>query len=312
MKINKSSFSVKSSDNIHTLQGVVYFPEKDIKGFFHIVHGMKEHIGRYEKIMTDLAEHGFITFGYDNLGHGKTAEAERDWGYIAKKNGWEILSKDVSIFSSEVIKRYTPTSDKLPYFLMGHSMGSFIARIAAEKYVTPDKLIIMGTCGKNPAAGAGLALISLIKKFKGDKHHSPLIDKLAFGGYNKRFGKASKDDSVVWFTSDESVRKTYYNDKYCNFNFSVSAMGDLIRLIKECNRNEWYKNVGGKMPVLLISGEEDPVGNYGKGIIEVRDNLIKQKSDVTCILYKNARHEIINDFTYETVKKDIIAFVEKG
>ncbi len=93
MKINKSSFSVKSSDNIHTLQGVVYFPEKDIKGFFHIVHGMKEHIGRYEKIMTDLAENGFITFGYDNLGHGKTAEDECELGYIAKKTGGKFFRK---------------------------------------------------------------------------------------------------------------------------------------------------------------------------------------------------------------------------
>lgn len=312
MSVQKNTFYVKSSDGIHTLAGIVYAPDKNIKGFFQIVHGMTEHIARYEKLMRDLADIGYITFGYDNLGHGNTATDDSELGFIASKDGWDLLAKDVKIFSDAVISEYTKQSeDKLPYILMGHSMGSFIVRVASEKYVSPDKLIIMGTGGKNPAADAGLALISVIKKFKGEKHFSPIIDSIAFGSYNKRFGKTTKDDPSLWLTNDESVRKAYYNDKYCTFKFSVSAMADLITLIKECNRDEWYKNVSGKMPILLLSGEDDPVGNFGKGIIEVRDKLKKNNADVECILYKGARHEILNDFTYCEVKNNIIDFIER-
>ena len=189
-------------------------------------------------------------------------------------------------------------------------MGSFIARLAAERFLTPDRLIIMGTGGPNPAAGAGLALIGLIKTFKGDKHFSPLIDGIAFGSYNKRFGNATDTDPKLWLTNDESVRRTYYADKYCAFNFTVSAMGDLIRLIKYTNCSAWYKNIKSDMPILLVSGEDDPVGNYGKGVLEVESKLKKHGKDVTCKLYSGARHEILNDFTYDEVKRDILEFCE--
>ncbi len=133
---------------------------------------------------------------------------------------------------------------------------------------------------------------------------------MAFGSYNKRFGGGTKEDPSPWLTNDENVRQIYYKDKFCTFKFSVSAMGDLIRLIKECSRKAWYKAVAKKMPILLISGEDDPVGNYGKGIYEVRDNLAKCGADVKCILYKGARHEILNDFTYEQTKIDILEYIK--
>lgn len=311
MTVSKIAFKTPSSNGIHNLSGVVFLPEGKAKGFFHIVHGMTEHIARYEKFMLDMAKMGYVTFGYDNLGHGNTVNCENELGYIAKENGWDILAKDVKFFSDAVINQYSKEYGNLPYILMGHSMGSFIVRVAAEKYVDPQKLIIMGTGGSNPAADAGLMLISVIKAFKGEKHVSSLIENIAFGSYNKHFGGGTDTDPKPWLTNDESVRQTYYKDKFCTFKFTVSAMGDLIRLIKECNRKDWYKKVAAKMPILLVSGKDDPVGNYGKGIIEVRDKLKKQSADVECILYENARHEILNDFTYEDVRNDILKFCEK-
>ncbi len=304
--MTKKEFKVSSSDGIHTLNGVVFLPESEPLGFFHIVHGMTEHIARYEKIMTDLCENGYICFGYDNLGHGNTAKDDSELGFIASKDGYDYLARDVKVFSDAIKQEY---GEDLPYYLMGHSMGSFITRLAVSKYVKPKKYICMGTAGKNPAAGVGLGLISVIKKLKGEKHISPLIDNIAFGSYNKRFGGGSKADPSPWLTNDENVRKIYYADKFCTFKFTVSAMGDLIKLIRLTNSKEWYGSVSKDLPILLLSGQEDPVGNYGKGVKEVEENLNNIGAKAKSVLYKNARHEILNDFTYNDVKNDILEFL---
>ncbi len=306
MSVQKNKFGVLSSDGIHTLSGVVYIPEGKAKGIYHIVHGMTEHIGRYDKIMTDLSENGYICVGYDNLGHGYTAKDKNELGYIAKRKGWDLLCKDVKIFSDAVRAEY---GQELPYFLMGHSMGSFIVRLSVEKYIKPTKLIVMGTGGPNPLAGIGLAVISVIKFFCGDRHISKLVDKLAFGSYNKKFSDNDENNSS-WLTTDKSVRKKYWNDDFCTFKFTVSAMGDLIRLMKYSNRSAWYKNISTDIPILLLSGDEDPVGNYGQGVVLVAEKLKKQGKNTKYILYKGARHEILNDFTYEHVKSDIMNFIE--
>ena len=299
-------YNVPSCDGIHTLKGVVYMPDGETRGYFHVVHGMTEHIRRYDKFMRDMAESGYISFGYDHLGHGYTANDDSELGYIARADGWDYLCRDVAQFAGAVRKEY----GEMPYILMGHSMGSFIVRLAAERYVSPDKLIIMGTAGPNSIAGAGLALVALIKLLRGDRHISKLIDSVAFGGYNKRFGGGSESDPKPWLTNDTAVREKYYADKFCTFNFTVSAMGDLIRLIKYSNRGAWFSSLCEDMPILLVAGEDDPVGNYGKGVLEVEKRLKGCGYNVTCVIYKGARHEILNDNTYEDTKRDILQFCQ--
>ena len=159
MSVKVIEKSVLSSDRIHELKGVIYLPQGTPKAFLHVVHGMTEHIGRYDGFMREMAAEGYIVFGYDNLGHGKTARNKQELGYIAKKDGWKRLANDVAVFSAAVKSEYGKT---LPYYLMGHSMGSFIVRTAAKDYCMPDKLIIMGTGGKQAASGVGLAVIKTI------------------------------------------------------------------------------------------------------------------------------------------------------
>ena len=305
--IEKKEFSVLSSDGVHTLVGVVYLPEGEPRGLFQVVHGMTEHMARYDKFLSDLAEEGYIAFGYDHLGHGRTARTDAELGYIAKERGWELLCRDVSVYADAV--RAAFGSPTLPLYLMGHSMGSFIARLAAARFVTPQTLIVMGTAGQNPAAGVGLALIGLIKRLRGDRHISRLVDNIAFGSYNKRFGGNDSADPKRWLSTDEAVRRAYYADPYCMFRFTVSAMGDLIRLIKYANDTSWYRTLPDTFPILLVSGEEDPVGNYGRGVREVETLLDTYGKRVTCKLSPGARHEILNDFTYDMVKADILDFI---
>lgn len=306
MSINVRDFKVLSSDGVHRLAGIIYEPQGDIRGYFHVVHGMTDHIHRYEPLMRDMAKAGYVCFGYDHLGHGHTANDDSELGYIAPKDGWDLLCRDVKVFSDAVKAEYGANA---PYVLLGHSMGSFIVRVATEKYVRPDKLIIMGTGGPNPLASVGLSLVALIKWIYGEKHVSKLVDSIAFGAYNKRFGGNDKNDPLLWLSTDEAQRKKYYADKFCMFRFTVSAMNDLMTLTNTSNRKEWYENLDKSIPMLLVSGEEDPVGDYGKGVTAVYEGLKQHGVDAKCVIYPGARHEILNDFTYDDVKKDICEFI---
>ena len=308
MSYTVNSFTHPSSDGKHTLTGVVYCPDGEARGYFQVVHGMCEHIGRYERFMSQMADEGWICFGYDHLGHGKTAADPSEFGYIADKKGYELLIDDVKRFADAVISKYTAEKGVSgPYVLMGHSMGSFIARLATAKYKSPDKLIIMGTGGKNPLASPGLLIISLIKAFRGGHHISTLVQKLAFGNYTERFEGA---DPSRWLSTNQERLSAFHEDKLSGFRFTVSAMKDLVRMNRDCNLGRWYKNMPSSLPVLLVSGEDDPVGNYSKGVLEVEEGLKKQGVPVKCVIYKGARHEILEDFTHDDVVRDILAFVE--
>ena len=308
MNIEKREYKVLSSDGVHQLAGVVYLPKGEPVGFFHVVHGMTEYIGRYEKFMTEMAEHGWICFGYDHLGHGHTVNDAGELGYIAKKDGWRFLVADVHRFAETAMAEFSPENQELPYVLMGHSMGSFIVRLATETCMHPDRLIIMGTGGPNPVAGIGLVLIKIIKALRGDRHISKLLDDVAFGNYNDAWGGGTDVDTDPWLTSDVSVRMRYYADPLCTFQFTASAMGDLVTLTKESNRKQWFTNMPKDVPVLLVSGKEDPVGNFGEGVKKVHNGLLKAGVKSEMKIYENARHEILNDISYNDVVRDILAF----
>ncbi len=295
--------SVRSSDKEHDLKGLVYLPETEPVGIFEVIHGMVEHIGRYDGFMKRMAEAGYITFAYDHLGHGKTARDGSELGYIAKKDGWQRLVDDVALFAASVKEEY---GKELPFYLMGHSMGSFIVRLAAEQYDFHDKLIVMGTGGPNPIAGVGLAIIKMTKKIKGDRHISQFLEKTAFGKYNSRF--EDENDPKSWLSTIVEERQKYKNDPFCSFYFTASAMEDLIKLNKLSNRKEWATSLNKDKPVLLVSGSDDPVGDYGKGVEAVRKMLSDAGVPVTCKIYDGCRHEVLNDVCREETINDILDF----
>ncbi|MBQ4290953.1 MAG: lysophospholipase, partial [Clostridia bacterium] len=298
---------VLSSDGEHELVGTVYLPDGAPKAFFHVVHGMKEYIGRYDGFLKTMAEKGYLAFGYDHLGHGRTAKDASELGYIAPKDGWLRLVDDVAAFGNAMKNEYP---SPLPYYLMGHSMGSFVVRLAVTEYPRlATKLIIMGTGGPNPIARLGSGVVSAVKTFRGEKHVSALLDNLSFGQYNERF---PNEGSVAWLTKDPEVRERYLKDPFCSYSFTASAMGDLIRLTRECNRPEWSNQVGDSLPILLLSGEEDPVGEYGAGVRTVFERLKEAGKNAEMILYPGCRHEILNDTSREQVIADIVRFLEQN
>lgn len=301
--IQKLIKEVPSTDGIHTLRGLVYVPEHP-KGILQISHGMVEHIARYDAFMTFIAENGYIVCGNDHLGHGKTANDASELGFIAEKDGHLLLCEDIYAFGQAIRKDYPG----LKHILMGHSMGSFIVRNTVVTHPDAcDALIIMGTGGPNPISGIGIALTVIIQKLFGAKHISKLIHFAAFGSYNKRIGKGNP---MAWLSRDPEELRKHDEDPFCMFPFTVCAMGDLIRLQDIANRKEWFANIRKNLSILIVSGGEDPVGNYGKGVETVYRSLIAEGvTDVIRKVYPDMRHEILNEFDRETVFRDILSFL---
>ncbi len=302
--MNKTSVSFKSTDSIHTLRGNLYIPDSAPKGIFHHVHGMTDHKERYDSMLREICDAGYICLAYDNLGHGETARDESELGYFAPKDGYRLLAEDVFAVSEQMKKDFPGT----PYYLMGHSMGSFIVRLTAFDHPqTADKLIVMGTGGPNPASAPALAFIKSNKRIYGEKHVSPFIEGLAFGAYNKRFGSAGGD----WLSKDPEVRKAFDADKFCNFHFTASALYDLVKINMEVNKKAWFGGIRKDLPILLVSGADDPVGDYGRGVLAVYKNLKAAGADARMKLYKNNRHEIFNDTARDKVIADILEFIKE-
>ena len=301
--MQKIQKELPSCDGIHTLRGILYLPENP-KGIVQIVHGMTEHIGRYDAFMTYLAENGLIVFGHDHLGHGRTAENETELGFFSEKDGDALICEDTFAFGKAVKKEYPD----LPLILLGHSMGSFVVRQTVRLHPEScDALIIMGTGGKNPLSLIGFIIASIICVLRGKKHISALIYNVAFSSYNQRTGKKN---SFAWLTRDEKEIEKHDADPLCMFRFTVSAMRDLIKLQSRSNRKDWYEKLRKDLPIFLVSGAEDPVGKYGKGVEEVYSALLsKGCTDVIRKLYPDMRHEILNELDREIVYKDIFSFI---
>ena len=187
-------------------------------------------------------------------------------------------------------------------------MGSFLARAAVVMH--PDyynALVIMGTGGPNPASSAGLMLTSALIKKYGEHYVSDLASNLIFSGYNKRTGS---DKEYAWLTHDKEMLARHDSDPLCLFPFTVSAIHDLIAVQKAVNKEEWFRLIDHKLPILIVSGEQDPVGAYGKGVKAVYEGLRRHGSiHVAMKLYANMRHEILNEIGREIVYLDITEFL---
>ena len=300
-------FSFPSSDQKTTL--AAYRTETvSPQALVQISHGMCEYFLRYKGFAEYLSANGFLVFGHDHLGHGHSAPTQNDLGFTSENGGADALVHDVCALCEHMKAEY-PT---LPVILLGHSMGSFIARAALEQ--APDlwdAAVIMGTAGPDMPVGAGRALASMLIKLLGERHRSPLLRKISFAGYNKGFGKGC--DKNVWLTRDGEVVKRYNADPFCNYVFTARAYHDLFTLIGRVSRREWAEHMPQKLPLLLVSGSEDPVGAHGIGVEKIHTRLQSAGlSDLTLRLYPDMRHEILNEVSHETVWSDLLQWMKKS
>ncbi len=289
-----------SSDGRSRVHGWVYAPNTPPVGMLQISHGMCEYIHRYHHFMEALCQLGFVVFGNDHIGHGESSDPE-NYGYFGEKNGYRHLVADLHRMSVIVKEKYP----SLPLFLFGHSMGSFVARLYLSKYASDvDGAILCGSSGPNPLAKGGILAASAAIKLKGSMWRSPQLSSLAFGNYNSKYDP--QRTSFDWLTRDESIVDSYMQDAGCMFLFTASGLRDLFTMVSLCNEKKWFRSLPKNLPVLLISGDMDPVGDYGKGIMTIHQKLLEAgMMDVSMILYPGARHELLNELNREEVLTDI-------
>lgn len=261
---------------------------------------------RYTDFITYLTSNGVAVFMHDMANHGSSNQNRAELGFFGKKDGWLGLIKDYKTVFECMRKAYPAVK----HIAFGHSMGSFIVRCFDARYPELSSAsVYMGTGGTNDAAGIGIKVADLIAHIKGAHHRSEFMDKLAFGKYNVKFEKRTSYD---WLTRDQAIVDQYIADPLCGYLFTIKGMADLLHLNTAANSDEWYEKVRKDLPILLISGAEDPVGEYAKGIDEVYNKLLQSgHTAVEEKLYPECRHEVLNELNKEEVYEDIYSFIMK-
>ena len=290
------------------LNVLLCLPEGQPRAVLQMTHGMVEYIGRYEQLARVLAGQGIAAVGHDHLGHGGSVASKADYGYFGL-DGNRLLLEDIHAVTRWA--KAQPELAGLPWFLLGHSMGSFYARQYICEY--GDELngaILMGT-GWQPRAAvlAGRALCHLLAACKGWRYRSRLVNSMAFGSYNRAFEPARTPSD--WLNRDEREVDRYRAEERCSFIFTLNGYDSLFTgLARLCDKKLLARAPKG-LPLLFLSGDADPVGGMGKGVRKaaqsMRDAGLRQ---VEVKLYPGARHELLLELNREEVFADIAAFID--
>ena len=280
--------SYKTKDGI-TLSGKMW-ECNNIKAIVHITHGMTEHIARYDVLAKKLNEHGILVFGYDLRGHGNNNLKTKCGTF--KEGGWQKSIEDMQGICTSMKEQYP----LVPYYMFGFSLGSFLLREYLETHSNEiDGAIIVGT-GQQPAFLLKV-IISVVKsqiKKHGFDESSSLVHKLLFGTYNAKFApNKTKSD---WLIKDEKERYAYLEDDLCKENVSAGLFYQMLDSMKKTGEVSTYINWNKDLPVLLLSGKEDAVGECGKGVLLVEKTMKKAGlQNIEMHLFENARHDLFHE-----------------
>lgn len=307
--MKKEEFYFDSRDNDTKLHAVRWMPDSEnVAGIVQIVHGMAEYVERYEELAAYLTDRNFVVTGEDHLGHGKSVPEGGQQGCFCEQDPATVVVRDVHRLKKMTQELYPG----VPYFILGHSMGSFITRNYICRYGTGiDGALILGTGMQS----AGLLLASktvaaIEGAFRGQRHVSRMMDKAAFGAYNRRI--AEKRTDYDWLSRDEERVDAYIADPDCGFVFTVNGFKTLFELISRAKKPENLRKIPAELPIFMASGAEDPVGNYGKGVEKAYRSLQGVGvRDLTLKLYPEDRHELMNELDREQVMADIAEWLTK-
>ena len=287
-----------------------WYPEKKntARAVVQLAHGMQEHAARYKEFAEYLTDKGFIVYANDHRGHGKTADTIENLGYFADEKGWELVVENMYELTT-IIKEEHP---ELPVFLLGHSMGSFLARTYIYTYVNEIDGVILSATGGNPGliGKIGLALAKREIKKKGSKTHNPFLHNLMIGNFNNAF-KPNRTN-LDWLSRDYKVVDKYIKDPYCGGISCTRFYYDILYGVNQINLKDNISKIPPDLPVYLFSGDNDPVGNFGKGVIQLYKTLKKAGiKDIEYKLYKKGRHEMLNEINKEEVYNDVVKWLER-
>ena len=267
---------------------------REPKGIVQIVHGIGEHAGRYIEFATKLAKNGYVVCAEDHRGFGRTAISKEQIGHISDSNGHNLIINDMYTLISHVRIEYP----KLPYFIFGHSMGSFLARSFMIKHPSIiSGIILSATKGKKQfVENFGPFIANFQKSIFGVRAKAKLLHYMSIGNYGKKYFKKEKS-SKAWLTSDEGMRQELREDEYyAKTPPSIETYIQLFNMLDEIEGKENIQKINKNIPILLIAGEKDPVGNFGLGVkwlYELYRNI--GINDVEIKLYEEGRHELLKD-----------------
>lgn len=305
--MRRKDFYIPSRDGVHRLHVVLWEPEGEVRAVVQISHGMIEMIDRYEDFALFLNRHGYAVIGNDHLGHGLTAGNDADLGYFCPRNMSATVVADLHRVTRYAKKKYK----KKPYFMLGHSMGSFMARRYLMTYgMDLDGCVICGTGSQSrPVLIAGPVVANALRLVFGDRFRSRLLERNAFGTYQKRIpNPRTKSD---WMTRDTAIVDWCRSNKYCSFRFTLNGYRTLFEVLSFIQKRQNIDRIPQELPLFFIAGGQDPVGHYGRDVRRISAGYEKAGvEDVSLKIYQEDRHEILNELDRDLVYRDVLSWLE--
>jgi alpha-beta hydrolase superfamily lysophospholipase len=306
--VAKESIYYDSRAGERKIHAIKWQPQGEVKAIFIIAHGMAEFIDRYDEFANYLAKRGVLVAGCDYLGHGWSVGGQAQYGYFCQRDPATVIVRDVHRLKKSLQQEYPGK----PQIIMGHSMGSFVVRNYLCRYgAGVDAAILMGT-GMPPRLLISLACLVAGAQalFVGGEKPGKFLNKLAFGGNNKRVKEPVSFFS--WLSFDTDNVRAYDNNPLCGFVFTINGFQALFQLISRTYDSESLSQIPAKLPIFIVSGNEDPVGGYGKGPLRTKRSLQSAGvTDVTMKLYPWGRHEILNEKEKMEAYGDIVNWLKE-
>lgn len=307
-KEHKTYPSASGRCSIHS---VIWYPdpekyEKPV-AILQIAHGMIDYAERFETMAEYMTDQGYLVVANDHLGHGESVATNEDWGYFTKKDASRVVVEDMHRLTVIMKKKYP----ELPYFLLGHSMGSFMTRRYMTEYGDElDAVAVFATGNQpKPMVLAGLLVTNLMGLFCGQRHRSKLLDQLMFGAYNKRIKDARTDKD--WLSTDPETVDEYRNDPKCSYIFTVNGNHTVLKTLTYLGKKKNIKKIPKDLPIYFACGDEDPVGNYSVGVKKLYERYRDYGLSAEFMCYEGMRHELHNEIDKETVFADLCDWLDR-
>lgn len=302
--MKKTTGHFPSAGGFCDIRFYIYEPESP-KAVIMLSHGMCEYIERYEGFAEFLCENGIALAGNDHLGHGNSLLNETTLGYFGQERGYIDMARDLHRMKTVLDERFP----NIPHFLMGHSMGSFLARIYLSKYRDRwDGAIIMGTAGGVVGSVPLRKLLDFLERDRGD-YYRPNVGAKMFDIFSAAI--PNRRTPADWLSRDDANVDRFLADPKCNFTFTVAGYRDLLNALLCSNSAAVIENTPTDIPMLFLSGAMDAVGQYGSGVKKAVRLYAEHGCDVDLMLYPKARHELIFELNRDEVMNDILGFLSQ-
>lgn len=309
--INREELRFPSADGRSTIRALVWWPAlaagTRARGVVQVIHGMAEHVERYDALARLFASRGFVVCGDDHAGHGASCDPD-SYGCLPARGGAEALVADEHTLRRLVTERVGADA---PYLLLGHSLGSYIARVYLAEHGEGLAGVVLSGTGTLPVtvSWAGHALARLTCAVRGEKYRSKLLDGMGVGGYARAVPGPT---GCEWLSHNEKNVATYVADPRCGFMFSAGGYAAVTKLTARACSLAWARRTPHDVPLLFVSGAEDPVGDNGRGVraaAELARRAGQRHVDVR--IYEGMRHEIFNEVDSRRVMADVLSWVEE-